>query len=192
VLLAISFQDKAINEAAISLLNGLVESDEDNDLLGSSSFATELMRYVDELSGLTFFQDDSDIQSQVLEMLFNVSSKIKLNKDLLSAWYGHGIVQDQVILDASSGDSAVTYSCHSDFPLCFHLVEHVYRDVSGDFARTGLLYIVELTSHSKSLEQWIVVSDVFTLLASGLGALYSQLSRCARTIYLDMSLAYHS
>ncbi len=47
----------------------------------------------------------------------------------------------------------------------------------GDFARTGLLYIIEAASSSIDLEQWIVESDLATLMASGLGALYSQLSR---------------
>ena len=48
---------------------------------------------------------------------------------------------------------------------------------SGDFARTGLLYLIESATHSASLEQWIIESDLATLMASGLGALYSQLSR---------------
>jgi hypothetical protein len=47
----------------------------------------------------------------------------------------------------------------------------------GDFARTGLLYIIEAASSSGPLEQWIVESDLSTLMATGLGALYSQLSR---------------
>ena len=47
----------------------------------------------------------------------------------------------------------------------------------GDFARTGLLYIIESASSSKALETWIVESDLATIMASGLGALYSQLSR---------------
>jgi len=182
VRLATSFQDKSINEAAIFLLNSLVESDEDNDLLADSSFATELMCYVDELSGLKLFHEDSEIESQVLELLFNLSSKIKLNKDLLSAWFHRARNEEQVSAGTNSGTNILTSSCHDDFPLCFHLVENVYKDVSGDFARTGLLYIVELTSMSISLEQWIVESDVFILLASGLGALYSQLSRCAMCV----------
>lgn len=47
----------------------------------------------------------------------------------------------------------------------------------GDFARTGLLYLIESASSSKALERWIVESDLATIMASGLGALYSQLSR---------------
>lgn len=47
----------------------------------------------------------------------------------------------------------------------------------GDFARTGLLYIIEAAYTSGDLEKWIVESDLATLMASGLGALYSQLSR---------------
>ena len=58
------------------------------------------------------------------------------------------------------------------------LLDYVHHDGRvGDFARTGLLYIIEAASSSVELERWIVESDLATLMASGLGALYSQLSR---------------
>ena len=67
-----------------------------------------------------------------------------------------------------------------DFPLCYQLIDHVHHEGRiGDFARTGLLYIFESASKAMNLEQWIVNSDLPTLMATGLGALYSQLSRCA-------------
>lgn len=53
----------------------------------------------------------------------------------------------------------------------------------GDFARTGLLYIIEAASSTGELERWIAESDLATLMASGLGALYSQLSRLRPYIY---------
>ncbi|KAK5077410.1 hypothetical protein LTR16_008803 [Cryomyces antarcticus] len=65
-----------------------------------------------------------------------------------------------------------------DFPLCYQLIDHVHHEGSiGDFARTGLLYVFESASSSEDLEEWLVGSDLPTLMASGLGALYSQLSR---------------
>jgi hypothetical protein len=65
-----------------------------------------------------------------------------------------------------------------DFPLFYLLIDYVHHEGRvGDFSRTGLLYIVESASTSEELERWIVESDLATLMASGLGALYSQLSR---------------
>jgi len=62
--------------------------------------------------------------------------------------------------------------------LCYQLIDHVHHEGRiGDFARTGLLYIFESASKSQDLEKWIVGSDLPTLMATGLGALYSQLSR---------------
>ncbi|KAJ8102093.1 Retinoic acid induced 16-like protein-domain-containing protein [Lipomyces tetrasporus] len=66
----------------------------------------------------------------------------------------------------------------NDFPLFYFLLEFIHHDGrAGEFARTGLLYIVESAWPSSPLEQWIIDSDFGTLMASGLGALYSQLSR---------------
>ncbi|KAK4989020.1 hypothetical protein LTR28_001639, partial [Elasticomyces elasticus] len=65
-----------------------------------------------------------------------------------------------------------------DFPLCYYLMDQVHHDGRvGDFARTGLLYIFELASGSEELEEWLIESDLPTLMATGLGALYSRLSR---------------
>ncbi|KAK9313350.1 Retinoic acid induced 16-like protein-domain-containing protein [Lipomyces starkeyi] len=71
-----------------------------------------------------------------------------------------------------------TDSTKNNFPLFYFLLEFIHHEGrAGQFARTGLLYIVELAWPSSPLEQWILESDFGTLMASGLGALYSQLSR---------------
>ncbi|KAK9376939.1 Retinoic acid induced 16-like protein-domain-containing protein [Lipomyces chichibuensis] len=71
-----------------------------------------------------------------------------------------------------------TDSTKNNFPLFYFLLEFIHHEGrTGQFARTGLLYIVELAWPSSPLEQWILESDFGTLMASGLGALYSQLSR---------------
>ncbi|KAK9340800.1 hypothetical protein LIPSTDRAFT_281435 [Lipomyces starkeyi NRRL Y-11557] len=71
-----------------------------------------------------------------------------------------------------------TDSTNNNFPLFYFLLEFIHHEGrAGQFARTGLLYIVELAWPSSPLEQWILESDFGTLMASGLGALYSQLSR---------------
>ena len=78
---------------------------------------------------------------------------------------------------------------HEDFPLFYLLIDYVHHEGRvGDFARTGLLYLIESASHSVELETWLVQSDLATLMASGLGALYSQLSRKLVLSYTDHDL----
>lgn len=194
--LAISFHDEIIGKAAISLLNELVESDEDDHLLADYDFADGLLRFVDDISELVFFHENNDeVQSEAMELLFNITAKVKLNKDLLPFWFGlmhqpeqEGVEEEEVHTSLSKPN--VVSNCRVDFPLCFHLVEHAYRQDSGDFARTAILYIVDLSSKVTVLEDWITNSDVFDLLASGLGALYSQLSRCVRSSFVGLITDY--
>jgi len=37
----------------------------------------------------------------------------------------------------------------------------------GDFAKTGLLYFIELASDGDELEEWILSSDLATMMAAG-------------------------
>lgn len=56
-------------------------------------------------------------------------------------------------------------------------MDHVHLEGrTGDFARTGMLYLIETASSSADLELWMVDSDLATYMASALGALYSSLS----------------
>ncbi|KAK9450393.1 Retinoic acid induced 16-like protein-domain-containing protein [Limtongia smithiae] len=65
-----------------------------------------------------------------------------------------------------------------DFPLFRYTLDLVHREGrAGEFARTGLIYIVESAIPESDLERWILNSDFGMLIASGLGALYSQLNR---------------
>lgn len=83
----------------------------------------------------------------------------------------------------------VGVSQKDDSPLCYPLIDRVHHDGRiGDFARTGLLYILEATGRSPNLEEWVMSSDLATLMASGLGALYSQLSRELSILHPDATL----
>ncbi|CAG8498532.1 10297_t:CDS:2, partial [Ambispora gerdemannii] len=63
-----------------------------------------------------------------------------------------------------------------EFLLFTYLLRFVHREGrSGDFARTGLLFIMELAVDQ--LGDFIVESDFATIMSAGLGALYSQLPR---------------
>ncbi|OBZ84042.1 hypothetical protein A0J61_07909 [Choanephora cucurbitarum] len=63
-----------------------------------------------------------------------------------------------------------------EFLLFTYLLRFVHREGrSGDFARTGLLFLVEMATDQ--LGDFILGSDFATILSAGLGALYSQLPR---------------
>lgn len=63
-----------------------------------------------------------------------------------------------------------------EFLLFTYLLRFVHREGrSGDFARTGLLFIMEMANDQ--LGDFIFGSDFATIMAAGLGALYSQLPR---------------
>ncbi|RCH83784.1 hypothetical protein CU098_001490, partial [Rhizopus stolonifer] len=63
-----------------------------------------------------------------------------------------------------------------EFLLFTYLLRFVHREgQSGDYARTGLLFLMEMAKDQ--LGEFILVSDFATIMAAGLGALYSQLPR---------------
>ncbi|KAI9280810.1 Retinoic acid induced 16-like protein-domain-containing protein [Sporodiniella umbellata] len=63
-----------------------------------------------------------------------------------------------------------------EFFLFTYLLRFVHREGrSGDYARTGLLFLMEMAT--EQLGEFILTSDFATILAAGLGALYSQLPR---------------
>ncbi|ODV89118.1 hypothetical protein CANCADRAFT_3754 [Tortispora caseinolytica NRRL Y-17796] len=106
------------------------------------------------------------ISSSFVAMLFAICSKIRQQPAILDLW----------LLDSDSADTNSLSTV--DFPIFRILVNYVYQDGEvGDYARTGILYLIEICSQSPKLVDWIINGDCGTLLASGLGALYSQLSR---------------
>lgn len=110
-----------------------------------------------------------------MEFLFSLATKIRLNPDTLPLWFAKR-GDRRPSADLNERFAGITNK--EDFPLFYFLLDYVHHDGRvGDFARTGLLYIIESASSSKALETWIVESDLATIMASGLGALYSQLSR---------------
>jgi hypothetical protein len=122
----------------------------------------------------------SDTEAKVVELAFNITTKIRLDRDILPAWFK---TDDggRALPDLPGGPAHDTFAGRTqkqDFPLFYILMDYIHHDGKvGDFARTGLLYIIESAASSEQLEQWIVESDLSTLMATGLGALYSQLSR---------------
>jgi hypothetical protein len=135
------------------------------------------MNLLVRITGANSIRLGLDTEVEVVELSFNITTKIRLDPDILPAWFTAREHEE-----SESGQGAhekFTGKTHKeDFPLFYLLIDYIHHEGRiGDFARTGLLYIIEAASASVALEQWIVESDLATLMATGLGALYSQLSR---------------
>lgn len=186
------FADTLMGLVDAILLPGSYESDDDGEEEEEDSRARPL------IAGL-------DLQSEALEMIFGIAAKIRLEPELLPVWFrkakprreqkkrarrreapqqngqeGDTAPEDEYPQEEEQEKTQDTPppEQEDEFPLCHQFVAHVYRDGRpGDFARTGLLYVFESAANSELLEGWVARSDLPTLMASGLGALYSELSR---------------
>ncbi|KAF8245062.1 hypothetical protein K440DRAFT_423079 [Wilcoxina mikolae CBS 423.85] len=165
----------AVIQECIMGFSTLIEN-EDEDFLGRESFAHSLIAFLQTTSQRLV----PAFEGEFVELLFSIASKIRQNPGILGVWFTNGDKEGSVsgyeILEPLQRFAGITNK--EDFPLFYLLIDHVHQEGKvGDFARTGLLYVVETASSSGALERWIVESDLATLMASGLGALYSQLSR---------------
>lgn len=134
----------------------------------------DLVRQADKTSDQT--------ETLLVELLFGIANNIRLQPETLSTWFRPRVSPIRSDTESTgpgtSGAEFAGATRKDEFPLFYMLVDYVHSDKSaGDFARTGLLYLIETASRSKSLERWLIESDLATLMAIGLGALYSQLGR---------------
>ncbi|OAA56532.1 Retinoic acid induced 16-like protein [Niveomyces insectorum RCEF 264] len=176
-----------IIKEAVYFFGTLIES-EDDAFVENETFASSLTNLLVRITGANSIRLDSETETKVVELAFNITTKIRLQADILPAWFKARQTQQQQDEAANGGRDRESESHErfkgktqrQDFPLFYILMDYIHSEGKvGDFARTGLLYIIESASAaaSASLEQWIVESDLSTLMATGLGALYSQLSR---------------
>lgn len=121
-----------------------------------------------------------EIGGRLVELLFGIANNIRLQPVILPAWFvpRATLIPRDGESQASSGTEFAGATRKDEFPLFYLLVDYVHSEGrAGDFARTGLLYLIETASRSKNLEKWLIESDLATLMATGLGALYSQLGQ---------------
>lgn len=170
--------DGTVAREAVGFLNLLVDCDE-GDLLQCPAFADAIVGLAAQL--LTSGNLSSETKAILFELLFGIAAKLKLEPGYIDYWFKP---REERAKAADSGTAVKTSSLsqNDEFPL-FHLLLHnvLQERRVGEFARTGLLYIVESIGSSELLENWIVESDLAAIMASGLGALYSQLSRLEQT-----------
>ncbi|KAK3718561.1 hypothetical protein LTR37_005065 [Vermiconidia calcicola] len=175
-------------QSSIAVYAALVDSEEE-DFLSSAPFAKSLMRLVRKVVESGTYLINVDTETAILELLFTISAKIRLQPEILSSWFQSTAKPELEDVFVKEKKSFVGIAQTDDFPLCYMLIDRVHHEGRiGDFARTGLLYIFEATGRSFDLEEWIVSSDIPTLMASGLGALYSQLSRELSILHPDATL----
>jgi Retinoic acid induced 16-like protein len=175
--LALSSQDAGVISGAARffhvLINGEVEG-----VLDSKLFARSLVDLVKRTIGTKIITLSEQEEGDLVELLFGITTKIRLDPDILSAWFYPSLSRDTTEQAGAKVTEFAGATRRTDFPLFYLLIDCVYHDGrTGDFARTGLLYLTDTASKSKELEKWMIESDLATLMASGLGALYSRLSR---------------
>ncbi|CAM1502742.1 Fc.00g075180.m01.CDS01 [Cosmosporella sp. VM-42] len=172
-----SYNEWIIKEAVLFFAT-LIESEEEA-FVENPTFSASLTNLLVRITGVNSVRLGLDTESRVVELAFNITTKIRLDPEILPAWFkAQQAGRNQDVRDQDSREKFAGRTQRGDFPLFYILMDYIHHEGKvGDFARTGLLYIIEAASSSGPLEQWIVESDLSTLMATGLGALYSQLSR---------------
>ncbi|KAK5269149.1 hypothetical protein LTR96_005933 [Exophiala xenobiotica] len=168
--LAVSSRNSEIINTSAQLFHILINGEADG-LLDSKLFTRSLLDLVcyATIGGQVIVEER--LETDLVELLFEIATKIRLEPDILPAWFH----PDRETTRGRNGNDETR---RSQFPLFFVLVQYVHHDGSvGDFARTALLYLTETASKFKPLETWMIESDLAPQMASGLGALYSRLSR---------------
>ncbi|KAJ5335923.1 uncharacterized protein N7506_003945 [Penicillium brevicompactum] len=176
--LALSFYDDGVLRSATIFFNTLIDAEVDG-VVDNRLFARALVDLVRRAE-----KPSDEIESRLVELLFGIANNIRLQPVILPAWFvprAAPVAQDNES-QAPSGTEFAGATRKDEFPLFYLLVDYVHSEGrAGDFARTGLLYLIETASRSKNLEKWLIESDLATLMATGLGALYSQLGHLSFT-----------
>ena len=168
---ALKYLTEATVEKTLDIFKILVDCEE-VEFLRQRPFADASLGFIGRISCTDPLLVSMDIEERIVEALFAIASRLRLQPNLLPTWFRPNATAGGQVLGPDTRDDK------DFFPLFYLTLNYIHHDGrAGDFARTGLLYIIELACHSESLERWIVESDLATLMASGLGALYSQLSR---------------
>lgn len=174
---ALSSKNEGVVHEALDFFSTLVDSEE-GEFLEDCNFANTLINFVDQISSSKSILAGVQTEGDIVEILFGIATKLRLQPAILPVWFRPRALEAGITLENLSNGVSSSKSGKTEFPLFYFLLEHVHHDGRvGDFARTGILYIIESAIHTEELEKWIVESDLATLMASGLGALYSQLSR---------------
>ncbi|KAG2192385.1 hypothetical protein INT46_008210 [Mucor plumbeus] len=168
-----------IRGEAIQMINNLIELLDDRFLVHNAVHkpTIKLLRFC------VLDDRQSELYSDSLvDLMYTICSKIHGFPALLNIFFHdkHWLTTPQknpatdqtTIPEAITADEPHEY----EFLLFTYLLRFVHREGrSGDYARTGLLFLMEMADDQ--LGDFILESDFATIMAAGLGALYSQLPR---------------
>ena len=155
----------------------MIDSEEES-FLEDRTFANILPEFFSSVTRVVPAAVDTEVECAMLEVLFGIASRIRLQPEILSIWFRPGARRHSSSQNDEVTATSVDSTRNEDFPLFYLLLHYVpAQGRAGEFARMGLLYLIESAANSEDLERWIVEGDMASFMASGLGALYSQLSR---------------
>ncbi|EER25534.1 hypothetical protein CPC735_066340 [Coccidioides posadasii C735 delta SOWgp] len=170
--LALTTYDPRIVSATAVFFNMLIDAEVDG-IVDNRTFSRALVDLARRASCA-----GEECEGKLVELIFGVANNIRLRPNILPAWFFPKGSQEEELEIKEAGETFAGATRKEEFPLFYLLLDYVHcAGRKGDFARTGLLYIIETASKSKDLERWLIESDMATLMATGLGGLYSQLGR---------------
>ena len=168
-----AFQAEPITKEALRICQLLIDSEEEA-FLEDKGFVDTLPEFVESIQRLSRSNGDEEIETSLVEVLFGITAKLRIEPHLLRVWFR----PEKLDEDEEELTEEDRRNSWEEFPLFYILLNYVPSEGrAGEFSRMGLVYIVEMATASSDLEKWLVEGDVAALMASGLGALYSQLSR---------------
>ena len=168
-----AFQNDAVTQEALSICSLLIDSEEEA-FLEDKGFADALPEFIESVQKSVRRVNDHDIESSMVELLFGIAAKLRVEPHVLRVWFRPEKPEEDNE-DLSDDERRTRWE---EFPLFYILLSYVPSEGrAGEFGRMGLLYIIEMASSSSDLEKWLVGGDMAALMASSLGALYSQLGR---------------
>ena len=151
----------------------ILAEEEDEDFVGNDDFAGDVARVVRVITASGIYTEDTI--NTAAELLFSIAAKIKLHPKYLPVWFKSSLGKHR---QENEIQKSQAWGRKGDFPLFHFFLNYIHLGSrAGEFSRTGLIYTIEFSDGDEALERWIIESDLATLMASGLGALYSQLSR---------------
>ena len=113
------------------------------------------------------YYPDPEYDANLVYLLFSISTFLKSNPSLL-----HKLLENKAYHIAYRTPSK------EQSPAFHALLNYTHFDgATGDFARTGILNFVEVLVKEPQFQDWVESNGLPEVMAAGLGALFSQLTR---------------
>ena len=101
---------------------------EEEDFLSNAPFAKSLMSLVRKVVESNHILITIDTETAILELLFTISAKIRLQPEILSFWFRSTAKPELEDVFVKEKKSFVGITQKDDFPLCYLLIDRVHHD----------------------------------------------------------------